>query len=71
MIESVELSIWLDNGTYSEIELSPMQTLMILKILGIKPQTDTYISCYSDETLKSFLTMKANPLKLKEVEPDA
>lgn len=66
MIESVDLSIWFDDGNQTEIELSPMQTLMVLKILGIQPAGETYIKCYSDQTLQKFLDMPTNPLRLKE-----
>ena len=54
MIESVDLSIWFDDGNQTEIELSPMQTLMVLKILGIQPAGETYIKCFSDQTLQKF-----------------
>lgn len=68
MVESANLSIWLTDGTCNEFELSPMQTLLITKILGIKQVEENCISCYSDETLKNFLEYKGNPLRLKEKE---
>lgn len=68
MIESVDLSIWFDDGNQTEIELSPMQTLVVLKILGIKAASETHITCYSDKTLEQFLELKTNPLRLKEKE---
>ena len=75
MIESVDLSIWFHDGNQTEIELSPMQTLMVLKILGIQPAGETYIKCYyikcySDQTLQKFLDMPTNPLRLKEKDHD-
>ena len=53
-IESVDLSVWFDDGNHAEINLSPMQTLMVLKLLGIEPAGKGCINCYSDQTLKRF-----------------
>lgn len=70
MIESVNLSIWFDDGNQNEIELSPMQVLVVLKLLGIQPAENGCISCYSDKTLKQFTEMQGNPLRLVEVQKE-
>ena len=66
MIESIILSIGLNDGSQAEIELSPMQAHIVLKILGIQPAGDACINCYSDQTLQKFLELKTNPLRLIE-----
>ena len=64
MIESVNLSIWLDDGTYSELPLSSMQVVTLIHILGIEPLDECGVKCYSDETLQRFFDMQGNPLRL-------
>ena len=67
-IESVDLSVWFDDGNHAEINLSPMQTLMVLKLLGIEPSGKGCINCYSDQPLKRFTEMDKNPLRLVPVD---
>ena len=67
-IESIYLAVWFDDGNHAEINLSPMQTLMVLKLLGIEPAGKGCINCYSAQTLKRFTEMDKNPLRLVPVD---
>lgn len=54
------------NGESNAIDLSDMQFAVIAKILGLEINLDGSVTCFSDETLKRFVTMDNNPLKLKK-----
>ncbi len=56
------------NGESHGIDLSDTQFAIIAKILGLEINKDGSISCFSDETLKKFVSMKSNPLRLIKVE---
>ena len=61
-----ELTIYTSSGEQINVDLSSMQTYIVLNILGIKfLDNDTYI-CFPDATLKQFLEFKGNPLHLRE-----
>ena len=69
IIEGVDLTMYFGNGDSNTLPLSPVQTAIIIKILGLaKDGNDGDMSYYTDETLKQFLKFKGNPLRLKEVE---
>lgn len=69
IIEGVDLTMYFGNGDSYTLPLSPVQTAIIIKILGLaKDGDDGDMSYYTDETLKQFLKFKGNPLRLKEVE---
>lgn len=55
------------NGESHSIALSDIQFAIIIKMLGIECQNDGSIKCFSDETLKQFLNLKSNPLRLQEI----
>lgn len=70
-LEQVYLSLQYANGEIENIDLSPTQLAIIIKILGFKNSDKFYkyedsYTCYSDVTLKKFFTMKSNPLRLTE-----
>lgn len=67
MIEEIELTFYDCEGNNISIPLSPMQTKIVIQILGLKYRNDGYVSAYSDETLSKIFDMKGNPLRLKEV----
>ena len=69
IIEGVDLTMYFGNGDSYTLPLSPVQTAIIIKILGLaKDGNDGDMSYYTDESLKQFLKFKGNPLRLKEVE---
>ena len=69
IIEGVDLTMYFGNGDSYTLPISPVQTAIIIKILGLaKDGNDGDMSYYTDETLKQFLKFKGNPLRLKEVE---
>ena len=69
IIEGVDLTMYFGYGDSYTLPLSPVQTAIIIKILGLaKDGNDGDMSYYTDETLKQFLKFKGNPLRLKEVE---
>lgn len=63
--EGAELCYYF-NGESHGIDLSDLQFAVIAKILGLEIREDGAIRCFSDETLKQFIEMKGNPLKLKK-----
>lgn len=66
MIDNAELVIYLNNGEDIGFELSPTQLLIIVKLLGLEyNMSKSTVNMFSDETLKSFMEMNKNPLKLK------
>lgn len=56
------------NGESHSFSLSDVQFAVIVKMLGLQMNRNDEISCFSDDTLKQFLTMKGNPLKLCPIE---
>lgn len=64
MLEGVELCVYIDGDSHS-YPLTDMQIAVIGKILGLQLSSQT-MSCFSDDTLKQFFSMKGNPLRLKE-----
>lgn len=63
--EGAELEYYIDGESYS-ISLSDVQFAVIGKILGLRVNGEKVV-CYSDETMKMFLEMERNPLRLKAV----
>nr|WP_173479877.1 hypothetical protein [Bacillus thuringiensis] len=61
MIESVELNIYLndDNNSVS-LSLSPVQTEVIFKALGLQFHQNNTCSHFSDQTLKKHILPKIN-----------
>lgn len=69
MINNGELTIYLNNGEDISFELSPVQLVAIVKLLGIEYNTvNSSVNMFSDETLKILIAMKGNPLRLQEKE---
>lgn len=69
MIDNAELTIYLKNGEDISFELSPMQLVAIVKLLGIEYNTESSsVNMFSDDTLKTLVAMKGNPLRLQEKE---
>ncbi|MRB37111.1 hypothetical protein GH861_28965 [Bacillus thuringiensis] len=61
MIESVELNIYLDDDNNSlSLSLSPVQTEVIFKALGLQFHQDNTCSHFSDQTLKKHILPKVN-----------
>lgn len=66
--EGAEICYYIDGKGYS-FSLSDMQFAIVARILGLNVNEDcTEINHYSDETLKQFVTMRGNPLRLKPVD---
>lgn len=60
MIEGVELNIYLDDDTVS-FSLSPVQTEVIFKALGLQFDTNTQtLSSFSDNSLQKHVLPKIN-----------
>lgn len=55
MIEAAELTIYLQNGNQTTIELSPMQLKTIAVALGLSFQGDTSYRCISDQALPAVI----------------
>ena len=69
VIAGVDLTMYFGDGNSNTISLSPTQTAIVIKILGLSLETYTGdMGCYSDETLKQMLKLKGNPLRLREVD---
>lgn len=54
------------NGESHGIDLSDTQFAIVAKILGLEINHDGSVNCFSDETLKRFIGMDSNPLKLEK-----
>lgn len=63
--EGAELCYYYDGESHA-IDLSDVQFAVITKILGLELQPNGEVNCFSDETLKRFIEMDKNPLKLKK-----
>lgn len=61
--EGAELCYYSDGESHG-IALSDAQFAIIAKILGLEINPDGSVNCFSDETLKRFIGMDGNPLKL-------
>ena len=64
--EGAELCYYI-NGESHGIDLSDTQFAIVAKILGLEINHDGSVNCFSDETLKRFIGMDSNPLKLKKI----
>lgn len=64
--EGAELCYYI-NGESHGIDLSDTQFAIVAKILGLEINHDGSVNCFSDETLKRFIRMDSNPLKLKKI----
>lgn len=63
--EGAELAFYVDGESYS-FSLSDIEFIAVAKLLGFKMDLETgEITAYSDETIKRFMTMESNPLKLQ------
>ena len=62
--EGAELCYYCNGESY-EVALSDVQFAIIVKMLGLKT-SEVGVSCYSDDTLKKFINMNGNPLRLRE-----
>lgn len=61
MIEGVEVNIYLDNDEDGiSFSLSPVQTEVIFKALGLQFHKDNTCSHFSDQTLKKHILPKIN-----------
>lgn len=56
------------NGESHTISLSDIQFAVVVKILGLEVNADESVNCFSDATLKQFITMKGNPLNLQKTQ---
>lgn len=56
------------NGESHTISLSDIQFAVVVKILGLEINADESVNCFSDATLKQFITMKGNPLNLQKTQ---
>lgn len=66
--EGAELAFYIDGESYS-FSLSDIEFTAVAKLLGFQMDLDTgEISAYSDETIKRFMTMKGNPLRMKPID---
>jgi hypothetical protein len=63
--EGAELCYYI-NGESHGIDLSDTQFAIVAKILGLEINPDGSVNCFSDDTLKRFIGMDSNPLKLKK-----
>lgn len=61
-----ELTVYVNDESVS-ISLTPMQTGVIAKILGLSFNPDGTYDSYTDETLKRLCAMKGNPLRARIV----
>lgn len=66
--EGAELAFYIDGESYS-FSLSDMEFAAAAQLLGFQMDLDTgEITAYSDETIKKFMAMDGNPLKLKPID---
>ncbi len=63
--EGAEMIVYF-NGEEIAIPLSDTQFAVCAKLLGLKLQSNGDVSCYADSTIKQFLTLSTNPLRLQE-----
>lgn len=66
--EGAEMTIYTQSGGQFSLELSQMQAFAVMKLLGIRFNSGSSYSCYSDEALKDFFDFKGNPLRLEPKE---
>lgn len=64
-IDSAEMIIYDSNGNNITFDLNKLQLAMIIKLLGLSIDDQNTMACYSDATLKQFIAMKGNPLRLQ------
>lgn len=65
--EGAEVTIYTTDGYQFTMDLSAIQTMAVMKLLGVKFQNNNSYSCYSDKTVKELFEFKGNPLRVKEV----
>lgn len=62
MIEGVEINFYLKDGYDVSLPLTPTQTLIVLKALGLKVKSinenQVEINSFGDETLKEYILPK-------------
>lgn len=63
--EGAELCCYYDDESCA-IGLSDTQFAIVAKILGLEINRDGSVTCFSDETLRRFIDMNGNPLKLEK-----
>ena len=64
MIEGAELSIYLQNGKMTTLDLSPMQLKTIVLALGLSfPDEDSY-RCFSDKGLSEIINLLQKKIKI-------
>lgn len=64
--EGAELCYYV-NGEGHGIDLSDVQFAVVAKILGLEIKPDGSMTCFSDDSLKQFFSMKSNPLRLEKI----
>lgn len=63
--EGAEMIVYF-NGEEVTIPLSDTQFAACTKLLGLQLQSNSEIACYSDATIKQFMTLSSNPLRLQK-----
>ncbi len=63
MIIGANLCVYSNDGNEAEFPLSSLQLETICKILGIKHDGGETFSCFSDESLKTFMDRTVNRFK--------
>lgn len=64
-IEGAEITVYFDIGENISLDLSEAQLKAVLKLLGVKFK-GLNVYYYSDDTLRRFMEMEKNPLRLVE-----
>lgn len=64
MIESAELTIYLQDGQMTSLELSPMQLKTIILALGLSFQGETSYRCFSDKSLQEIINLLQQKIKI-------
>lgn len=64
MIESAELTIYLQDGQMTSLELSPMQLKTIILALGLSFQDETSYQCFSDKGLSTIIDLLQTRIKI-------
>lgn len=64
MIESAELTIYLQDGQMTSLELSPMQLKTLILALGLSFQGETSYRCFSDKGLQEVIKLLQQKIKI-------
>lgn len=67
MIEGIELNIYFENGGCIGVDLSPTQTEIIFKALGMRFIENNEIIMFSDNTLRKHILPKINFQRVKSL----